>query len=150
MDSSRTDVASPARPAVEPVVETGWRGRVEPVPVALFCAVTLFIWGNRIWLAWTNPDDTVGEKLVWSTPITLFVVAAVLLGGFMVGGGDRTDRRFALGVTGFAVGTTLYWGIRMPMIWTADHPAAFMAVHSVLAVVSVALAVKAWLSIRSL
>ena len=37
--------------------------------MALFCAVTLFIWGNRIWLAWTNPDDTVAEKLVWSTPI---------------------------------------------------------------------------------
>ena len=53
--------------------------RLRPYPVTGFAALTLFIWGNRIWLAWTNPDDSVARKLVWSTPITLFVLAISLI-----------------------------------------------------------------------
>ena len=33
--------------------------RLRPYPVAVFCGVTLLIWTNRIWLAWTNDEDTV-------------------------------------------------------------------------------------------
>lgn len=126
-----------------------WATRLEPRPVALFCAVTLFIWGNRIWLAWTNPDDTVAEKLVWSTPITLFVLAAVVIGGLLLTGADRRGRGFVRAVTAFAAGTTVYWAVRIPMILLADHPVGFEVVHTVLAVVSVALAVTAWRSVRS-
>ena len=117
--------------------------------MAVFCAVTLFIWGNRIWLAWTNPDDTVAEKLVWSTPITLFVLAALVIGGLLLTGADRRSPGFVRGVTAFAAGTTLYWAVRIPMILLADHPVGFKVVHAVLAAVSIALAVAAWRSVRS-
>ncbi len=126
-----------------------WTARLEPRPVALFCAVTLFIWGNRIWLAWTNPDDTVAEKLVWSTPITLFVLAALGLGALLLTGADRRGRGFVRGVTAFAAGTIVYWAVRLPLILLADHPVGFEVVHTVLALVSVALAATAWRSVRS-
>jgi hypothetical protein len=136
-------------PAGAAATGPAWRTRLEPRPVALFCAVTLFIWGNRIWLAWTNPDDTVAEKLVWSTPITLFVLAALVLGGQLLAGTDRRRPGFVRGVTALAAGTTLYWAVRTPMILLADHPVGFEVVHAVLAAVSVTLAVAAWRSVRS-
>src|SRR5690606_6876352 len=117
----------PARLAVStgvvlrsPAMETSWRVRLEPWPVAVFCAVTLFIWTNRIWLAWTNDEDTVAEKLVWSTPITLFVIAAAVLAVVMLRGTDRPGA-FATGVRVFAGGTIVYWAIRAPMITFAEH-----------------------------
>jgi hypothetical protein len=129
-------------------METSWRDRLEPWPVALFCAITLFIWTNRIWLAWTNDEDTVAEKLVWSTPITLFVVAAAVLAFIMLRGTAR-GTAFATGVKVFAAGTIVFWAIRAPMISLADHEVPFKVVHGVLAVASVAAAVLAWRSVRS-
>jgi hypothetical protein len=118
--------------------------------VAALCAVTLLIWGNRIWLAWTDPDDSVARKLLWSVPITLFVVAAVVLAVAMVAGVDRRSRAFVGGVVAFAGGTVAFWAVRAPMITLADHGAAFKVVHAVLAVASVAAAVAAWRSVRDL
>lgn len=131
-------------------METSWRDRLEPWPVALFCALTLFIWTNRIWLAWTNDEDTVAEKLVWSTPITLFVIAAAVLAVTILRThpGGRPDA-FAVGVKVFAAGTVVYWAIRFPMIALADHDVPFKVVHGVLAAVSVGAAVGAWRSVRS-
>ena len=120
--------------------------RLRPYPVSGFAALTLFIWGNRIWLAWTNPDDTVAEKLVWSTPITLFVLAALAVGLLMLRGVDRRSAAFVRLVQAFAGGTIVYWAIRAPMILLADHPGPFKVVHAVLALVSV---VSASLAIRS-
>ncbi len=129
-------------------MDTSWRDRLEPWPVAAFCAVTLFIWGNRIWLAWTNPDDSFATKVMWSTPITLFVIAAVVLGAGMLAGADRSSSGFRRGVTAFAVGTIAYWAIRAPMITFADHEVPFKVVHGVLAVVSVVAAALAWSAVR--
>ena len=42
--------------------------------------------------------------------------------------------------------TAVYWPIRVVQIALADHDAAFVVVHTVLGVVSVALAVWAWAS----
>lgn len=117
--------------------------RLRPYPVSGFAALTLFIWGNRIWLAWTNPDDTVAEKLVWSTPITLFVLAALAVGLLLLRGVDRRSAAFVRLVQAFAGGTIVYWAIRAPMILLADHPGPFKVVHAVLAVVSVASAALA-------
>ena len=115
--------------------------------MAAFCAVTLFIWTNRIWLAWTNDEDTVAEKLVWSTPITLFVIAAAVLAVAIVRRVDPTTPSFSAGVKAFAAGTILFWAIRAPMISLADHEVPFKVVHGVLAVVSVGAAVLAWRSV---
>ncbi len=123
--------------------------RLRPYPVATFAALTLFIWGNRIWLAWTNDEDTVAEKLVWSTPITAFVLAAVALAVLLARGTDVTvggPRRL---VQAFAAGTTIYWAVRLPLIWLADHPLGFDVVHSVLAIASVTAAALAWRAVRA-
>ncbi|MEO6629150.1 MAG: hypothetical protein ABIP03_11360 [Aquihabitans sp.] len=121
--------------------------RLRPYPVAAFCAVTLFTWGNRIWLAWTNPDDTMVEKIVWSVPITAFVIAALVLFVVLLRGGDHTGAGFVRLVQVFAAGTVVYWAVRAPMILLADHPGAFKVVHAVLAAVSVVAAAFAWRSV---
>jgi hypothetical protein len=121
--------------------------RLRPYPVSGFAALTLFIWGNRIWLAWTNPDDTVAEKLVWSTPITLFVLAALAVGLLLLRGVDRRSAAFVRLVQAFAGGTIVYWAVRAPLILLADHPGPFKVVHAVLAAVSVASAVLALRSV---
>jgi hypothetical protein len=120
--------------------------RFRPYPVAAFCAVTLVIWLNRIWLAWTA-NVGLGSKLVSSVPITFFVVAAFVLLGVRLGGADPSSSAFVGLVRAFAAGTVLYWAIRLPMIATNHHPLAFVAVHAVLAVVSVVAAVLAWRSV---
>lgn len=113
-----------------------WSDRLRPRPVVALCAVTLFIWGNRVWLAWTNPEDTLGQKLVWSAPITVFVVAAATASAMVLA--DRAGTRaFVATVSVLAAGTILYWGVRTPMILLADHPVGFKVVHALLAAVSV-------------
>lgn len=120
--------------------------RLRPYPVAAFCAVTLVIWLNRIWLAWTA-DVGVVTKLVSSVPITAFVIAAFVLLAVRLRGADPSSPAFVGLVRAFAAGTTLYWAIRLPMIATNHHPVAFVAVHAVLAVASVTAAVLAWRSV---
>lgn len=123
--------------------------RLRPYPVAAFAGLTLVIWGNRIWLAWTNPDDSVGEKLVWSTPITAFVLAAVAVAVLLFRGEDAAEGRFRRLVQVFAVGTGIYWAVRLPIISTGGYGVPFKVVHSVLAIVSVGAAVAAWRSVRT-
>lgn len=124
--------------------------RLRPLPVAAFCAVTLFIWVNRIWLTWTNGTDSVGRKVLWSVPIGGFVLAATVLLVAMLRGADRSARWFTLLVQLFAAGTVLYWAIRLPMIVMNHHdldPAqevGFKVVHAVLATASVTAAAFAW------
>lgn len=121
--------------------------RLRPYPVSAFCGVTLFIWGNRVWLAWTNTEDSLARKVVWSVPITAFVVCAVVLLVALVRGADPSARWFVRTVRGFAGGTVVFWAIRAPMITLADHPGGFKVVHAVLAIVSVVAAVAAWRSV---
>lgn len=121
--------------------------RFRPYPVSGFAVLTLVIWGNRIWLAWTNDTDTVAEKLVWSTPITLFVLAAVAVLALLVRGTHPSVPGFARLVRAFAGGTIVFWAVRAPMILLADHEVAFKVVHALLAVASVIAAVAAWRSL---
>ena len=121
--------------------------RFRPYPVAVLCAVTLFIWLNRIWLNWTNPDVDLPAKLALSIPITAFVLASFVVLIAMVRGVDRGADWFRGLVRLFAAGTVVFWAVRLPMILLNDHPAGFLIVHSVLAVVSVAAAVAAWRSL---
>ena len=126
--------------------------RLRPYPVAVFCAVTLFIWVNRIWLTWTNGTDSVGRKVLWTIPIGAFVASAIVLAVAMLAGADRDARWFRLLVQAFALGTAVYWLIRMPMIAFNEHPdltaseeVGFKVVHAVLAIVSVT---SAWFAFR--
>ncbi|CAN5911545.1 hypothetical protein BH23ACT2_BH23ACT2_18520 [soil metagenome] len=121
--------------------------RLRPYPVTVFCAVTLFTWGNRIWLAWTNDSDTLVEKLVWSIPITFFVVAAAVLAVALLAGVDRRAPTFTTLVRAFAGGTVAYWAARYPIIAVGDWSVGFKVVHAVLAVASATAAVAAWRSV---
>lgn len=118
--------------------------RLRPYPVTVFCAVTLLIWGNRVWLNWTAPDVDLAAKLALSIPITAFVAAAVVVLVWLLRGADTDGRSFRLVVRTFAGGTVVFWAVRVPMILANDHPLAFDVVHSVLAVVSVVSAGFAW------
>ena len=117
--------------------------RLQPRAVAIFAALTLLIWTNRIWLAWTNDEDTVARKLVWSTPITLFVLAAIAVVVTLLRGRADTAGAVRL-VRVFAAGTVVYWAIRIVAILAADHEVGFKVVHTVLAVASTVAAVAAW------
>ena len=121
--------------------------RLRPYPVAVLCAVTLFIWLNRIWLNWTNPDVDLPAKLALSIPITAFVLASFVVLIAMVRGVDRGAGWFRCLVRLFAAGTVMFWVVRLPMILLNDHPAGFLIVHTVLAAASVAAAVAAWRSL---
>ena len=121
--------------------------RLRPYPVAVLCAVTLFIWLNRIWLNWTNPDVDLPAKLALSIPITAFVIVSFVVLVAMVRGVDRGAPWFRGLVRAFAAGTVVFWAVRLPMILLDDHPAAFLVVHSVIAIVSVLAAVAAWRSL---
>ena len=124
--------------------------RLRPYPVTAFCAVTLLIWVNRIWLTWTNGTDSVGRKVLWTLPIGAFVLAASVLVVALVRDVDVDRPWFRTLVQLFAAGTVLYWAIRMPMIALNDHgltpeeEVAFKAVHAVLAIASVTAAAFAW------
>jgi hypothetical protein len=123
--------------------------RLRPYPVTAFCLVTLLTWGNRIWLAWTNAHDTLAEKLVWSIPITLFVIAGAALLGWIVRGRGVGTPPFVRAVQVFAGATVAYWAVRAPIIVATSHPEvddelAFKIVHVVLAVISITAAAAAW------
>lgn len=117
--------------------------RLRPLPIALFAGVTLLIWGNRVWLAWTDATMGLASKLGYSVPITGFVLAAAATLAMMVKRA-QTTAGFRLLVSVFAGGTVAYWAIRLPMIVLHHHPVAFKVVHAALAAVSVAFAARAW------
>lgn len=122
--------------------------RFHPRAVTAFAALTLFIWTTRIPLAWTNDEDTMGEKLLWSTPITLFwLAAAVLL--VLQARGEGTSPTSTRLARVFAAGTIIYWTIRIVMILAGDWSIGFKVVHAVLAIASSIAAALAWRSLET-
>jgi len=115
--------------------------RLRPYPVAGLVGWTLFVWVSRVGLAWSDESLTTGEKVLGTLPPVLFVLLALATGALLVAGRPELFGRLVLVFAGF---TVVYWALRLPFILVNDHPGAFKAVHTVLAVVSVALAVVAW------
>ena len=89
-------------------------------PVYLFVGWTVFVWAGRI--------RNGGSVLL---ALSFLALAAVALW------------RRGRWVTALAAYTVAVWAIRTPVILVHDHPAGFKVVHTVLAVVSIALAVAA-------
>jgi hypothetical protein len=115
--------------------------RLRPYPVAGLVGWTLFVWVSRVGLAWSDDSLTTGEKVLGTLPPVLFVVLALATGALLLGGRPDLTGRVATAFAGF---TVVYWALRLPFILVNDHPGGFKVVHTVLAVVSVALAVAAW------
>jgi NADH:ubiquinone oxidoreductase subunit K len=90
---------------------------------------TLLIWTTRIRNILGNRGHSTTELVV---PLALTALAVAGL----------VDRR--RGVRALAIVTVGVWAVRLPLVLAHHHPAGFKAVHAVLAVVSIALAVGAW------
>jgi hypothetical protein len=91
-----------------------------PVPVLVFLAWTVFVWAGRI----RNGGSV------------LLAVSFLALAAIALWRGGRW-------ITALAVWTVAVWAVRTPYILVHDHPAGFKVVHTVLALVSIALAVSA-------
>jgi hypothetical protein len=92
---------------------------------------TVFVWAGRI--------RNGGSILLAAS---FLVLAALVVASFW----KRQWR--APTVTSLAVWTIAVWVVRTPMILVHDHPVGFKAVHSVLAAISIGLAVWAEVDIQ--
>ncbi len=111
-------------------------------PALVLSAWTLFVWTTRIRNIWTDDSLTTGGQL-WRTALSLtftaFAVAVVWL-WLQARRDPAVRRRSGPLVRAFAVWTTGVWVIRGVQIAAADHEMAFKAVHTALAIISIALA----------
>jgi hypothetical protein len=114
-------------------------------PALALAAFTLFVWTTRIRNIWTDDSlSTAGQlgRTALSVTFTAFAVAVLWLWwqGRRRGAVPPVAR---VVVSLFAAWTIGVWAIRAVQIATAGHDAAFVAVHTALAVVSTVLAVWA-------
>jgi len=112
--------------------------RRRPATIAL-CAWTLLVWTTRIGNIWGDDDLTDGEKwgrtgLALSFTLLVVAVAYALY---------RRRPWLGLGVKALAGWTIGVWVTHAVGIAWGNHEAAFIAVHLVLAAISIALAVAA-------
>jgi hypothetical protein len=134
-----------------------WRvdsvGPMTPVrlrPAVVLAAFTLLVWTTRIRNVWTNDSlSTAGQvgRTALALSFTAFAVAVLWLWwqGRRRGSADPIAGPV---VRMFAAWTVGVWAVRAVQIATADHDAAFVAVHTALAVVSTVLAVWAVRDVR--
>ena len=109
-------------------------------PIAWLVAWTLFVWVTRTRNI-LGDDELSTAAAAWRLAVSVLFVA--LAAGVVVA--RRTgqpDPGAALAV--FVVWTIGYWLVRGVQIIAADHDLGFTAVHTVLMVVSIALAAWAW------
>lgn len=99
-------------------------------------AWTLLVWTTRIGNIWNDADLTDAEKWGRTGLALSFTVLAALVA---VALWKRLDWQ-GVAVKGLAGWTIGVWITRSFGIATGDHPGAFIAVHLVLAVISIALA----------
>lgn len=106
-------------------------------------AWTFLVWTTRISNIWGDDDLTDGEK--WGR--TGLAMSFTVLGLAVAWAIWRRASWLRPAVLALAGWTTAVWVVRAAGIATGDHEAAFIAVHVVLAVVSIALSA---LAVRSL
>jgi hypothetical protein len=109
-----------------------------PATIAL-CVWTLLVWTTRIGNIWGDDDLTSGERWGRTGLALSFTVLALTVGHAVY---HRTSWR-GVAVKVFAGWTIGVWVTRSIGIATGDHDAAFVIVHLVLAVVSIALSLLA-------
>jgi hypothetical protein len=112
---------------------------------AALVAWTFLVWTTRVANVWRDADLDTGERwgrMLLALSFTVLVIAA----------GVALWRRLAqatvVAVGALAAWTVAVWVVRGIAILAADHDLGFKVVHTVLAVVSIALAVLAWRETR--
>jgi cobalamin synthase len=107
--------------------------------VAVLVGWTAFVWTTRIGNIWRDHALETGEKIGRTgLALSFTVLAAIVLVAYV-----RRDRWLRMAVLALAGWTTGVWIVRTVGIATGDHGGGFIAVHAVLAVVSIALAAMA-------
>lgn len=115
-------------------------------PAVVLATWTLVVWTTRLRNIWTDESlATAGQ--IWRTVLALvftaFAAGVVALWARARRHGGHVTPRAAVAVRAFAGWTVAVWLVRGVQIAVADHGGAFVAVHTALAAVSVALAVWA-------
>ncbi len=104
--------------------------------VYAFAAWTVFVWTTRARNILQDDGSTL--DLVLAAALATLGVAVALTAW-------RARDRLAPVLAGAVAATLVSWAVRAPMILLdGDHGAAFKAVHTALALASVALALAAW------
>ena len=117
------------------------------LPAVIALAVwSLLVWTTRIRNIWTDDALSTGEQ--WGrTALALSFTGLALAVGHAVYHRSTWLRPVVLALAGW---TTAVWLVRSVGIATADHEGAFIAVHLVLAVISITLAALAVREVRGL
>ncbi len=123
--------------------------RLGPV---VFVGWSLFVWGTRLRNI-ASDGELAGFELVWRTSLAVALFGFALLAGAALIAerfSARVSRTQLRGPIAALAGLTVFtWVLRGISIALADHSAAFVAVHLVLAVVSIGLAAWAWKSLTT-
>lgn len=113
-------------------------------PALALGAWTLLVWTTRIRNIWTDDELSTAGQVGRTALAVVFTGFAVTTIALWVRARRATPHRMAPAVVrAFALWTTAVWVVRGLQIATADHDGAFVAVHTALAVASIALAVWA-------
>jgi hypothetical protein len=106
---------------------------------------TFLVWTTRIANIWRDADLDTGER--WGRTL-LAVSFTVLAIAAAVALWRRLGQATVVAVGALAAWTIAVWVVRGIGILAADHDLGFKVVHTVLAVVSIVLAVLAWRGTR--
>lgn len=109
------------------------------------------MWSTRFNLIWSDADLGTGGKLTRSALAASFTVLAIVVAARLwqqrrPGGSTTATRTLAAtrAIGALAAWTTVVWLVRGTGIVVGDHSVGFILVHTVLAIVSIALAALAW------
>ena len=120
-------------------------------PALVLAAWTFLVWTTRIRNIWTDDSLSFGGQLSRTALAVSFTVLALSV--VVVWWRSRTTGRVSPGaaplVRTFAGWTIAVWLVRGVQIALADHSGAFVAVHTALAIVSIAAAVWADRSVHT-
>ncbi|HXH58077.1 hypothetical protein [Iamia sp.] len=109
------------------------------VPALALAGWTLLTWITRVPLFVTDEELGVGEKVLSTLPVAVFVVLAAVTAVAVL----RRLVRGDTAVRALAGWSLAYWAVRLPLILVNDHPVPFYVVHAVLALVAAALSILA-------
>lgn len=115
-------------------------------PALVLATWTLLVWTTRINNIWTD-DELTFVAQTWRTALALVFTAfalAIVTSWWRARRAGQVDRWVPAAVRAFALWTIGVWLVRGVQIGLADHSAAFVLVHTALAVVSIGLAAWAW------
>jgi hypothetical protein len=108
-------------------------------------AWTFLVWTTRIANIWRDADLDTGDRWGRTLLALSFIVLAIAVVVAVV---RRLGQATVVAVGALAAWTVAVWVMRGIGILAADHDPAFKVVHTVLAVVSIVLAVLAWRETR--